>query len=176
MDQQKCRVPHVQGAPNRAKTPDRLDSQMGSYVVHGHGTYGIFWDEQVVKDANFWASNIIEIISELKKTDYEGKQFPSVLYMQADNASDNKNLTMYAVCEILRDTGVFRKVKYSFLPVGHTHEDVDASFGCLSRALHDKPIDHRGTADTLTLDAMEDAWKSNWPIRKLFYAKVKVFQ
>jgi len=172
MDQQKCRVPHVQGAPKWSKDDHRIDSQLGSYVVHGHGTYAVFWDEHIKKDANFWAGNLIEIINEIKVNEYKDKPFPSVLYLQADNASDNKNLSMYAVCEILRDMGVFRKVKYSFLPVGHTHEDVDASFGCLSRALHDKTIDHRGTADTLTVDAMEEAWKNNWPIKKLFFVKV----
>ena len=72
--------------------------------------------------------------------------------MQADNASDNKNLAMYAVCEVLRDLGIFRKVKYSFLPVGHTHEDVDASFGCLSRALR----------------------KTSWGLTKLMFVKVNL--
>ena len=94
--------------------------------------------------------------------------------MQADNASDNKNLAMYAVCELLRDTGVFRKVKYSFLPVGHTHEDVDASFGCLSRALRNKKVDQMGTADTLTLTALESVWKETWGLTKLLFVKVRL--
>ena len=174
MDQQKCRIPHVQQNPGWAKNTSRLDSQIASYIIHGKGTFGIFWDEQISKDGNFWAGNLIEVIREIKETHYKDKKFPEVLYMQADNASDNKNLAMYAVCEVLRDLGIFRKVKYSFLPVGHTHEDVDASFGCLSRALRNKKIDGEGTADTLTLEALESVWKASWGLTKILFVKVNL--
>ena len=174
MDPLKCPIPFIQKDQGFCENKNRLHSQVASFIVHGKGTYGIVWDEQISKDGNFWAGNLIEVIREIKETHYKDKKFPEVLYMQADNASDNKNLAMYAVCEVLRDLGIFRKVKYSFLPVGHTHEDVDASFGCLSRALRNKKIDGEGTADTLTLEALESVWKTSWGLTKLLFVKVNL--
>jgi hypothetical protein len=33
---------------------------------------------------------------------------------------------------------VFEKVKLGFLVVGHTHEDIDGCFGCLSKKLREE--------------------------------------
>ena len=87
-------------------------------------------------------------------------QWPHTLYLQADNASDNKNFVMYALCQLLRDKGIFKKVKLSFLPVGHTHEDVDACFGALSRQL--------ATHDAVTIADVEKIWRTAWPSLKWF--------
>ena len=181
MDQQKCRMPHIQGCPAWAKTDDRISSQIGSFIVHGHGTYGVFWDETMPKDANFWSSILLEIIKDLKETDYKDKEFPEVLYLQADNATDNKNQVLFGICELLRDWKVFRKVKYSWLPVGHTHEDVDASFGALSRRLRynysSKGVEGSSSThgDTLTLKALFEHWRTGWPsLRKVLYVKVRI--
>ncbi len=173
MDQQKCNVPHIQQGPNFAKGPNRIHSQIASFIVHGHGTYSILWDENVRKDADFWASMCISVLDQVKKDHYKDGTLPPVLYLQADNATDNKNLTMYSLCELLRDKGVFRKVKYSFLPVGHTHEDVDASFGCLSRALRDRRKTKDSSSDALTIDDMFQSWKENWrSLKGLYYVQV----
>lgn len=39
----------------------------------------------------------------------------------------------------MRD-GVFEEIEVARLPVGHTHEDIDALFGVLWRALQNKTI------------------------------------
>lgn len=53
-----------------------------------------------------------------------------------DNACrDNKNKYILTFAAILVDMGIFRKVKIGFLPVGHTHEDIDQLFSCISRRL-----------------------------------------
>ena len=105
MDQTKCNCPHIQGSAKWSYEP-RIQSQIGSFVVHGHGTYGVYWDEHVnTKDGNFWATCLLGVIKELKETDYKDKPFPEVLYIQADNASRTIRtwgyLAMYAVCELL---------------------------------------------------------------------------
>jgi len=180
MDQQKCRMPHIQGNPSWAKSDDRLSSQIGSFIVHGHGTYGVFWDETMPKDANFWASCLLEVIKDVKAEFYQDKDLPEVLYLQSDNASDNKNQCIIGLCELLRDFKVFRKVKYSWLPVGHTHEDVDASFGALSRKLRFNYSSKDGGAgsthgDTLTLKALFKHWKEGWhSLKKVLYVKASL--
>lgn len=49
---------------------------------------------------------------------------PPVLYLQMDNASENKNKVVFAFLHHLVLAGVFQKVKVGFLCVGHTHEDI----------------------------------------------------
>ena len=52
---------------------------------------------------------------------------PSTLYLQFDNCSrENKNKYMLAYCHWLISNKVFQSM--SFLPVGHTHEDIDQMF------------------------------------------------
>lgn len=60
----------------------------------------------------------------------KGKKLPPVFYLQADNcAKDNKNKYMLAYLAHLVVIGVFRKIRLSFLLVGHTWTDVDETFG-----------------------------------------------
>jgi hypothetical protein len=178
MDPLKCPIPFVSQGPgvynqyNIGENASRLQSQIASIIVHGKGTYGIVWDEQIAKDGNFWAGNLIEVIKEIKETNYKDQPLPEVLYLQADNASDNKNSAMYAVCELLRETGVFRKVKYSFLPIDDTRENNDACFACLEQAL--KYETFRKNGDTLTFEGLEQVWKGVWRLRKLLFVKVNL--
>ena len=176
MDQTKCNCPHIQNKPKWAQTETCQQSQIGSFVVHGHGTYGVFWDENnVCKDANLWATALVEVLRDLKETEYKDKPFPEVLYVQCDNGPDNKNWTIPAVCELLRDLKIFRKVKLCFLPVGHTHEDVDASFGALSRRLRDYQDPRGMCSDALTFADFEKIWRTGWKgLRTILYVKVGI--
>jgi len=51
-------------------------------------------------------------------------------------ASQNKNVYVFAHCNLLVKKKIFKVVRIFFLPVGHTHEDVDRWFGALSRELN----------------------------------------
>ncbi len=61
---------------------------------------------------------------------------PKQLYVQLDNTGkDNKNRYFMAFCEWLIYHGIFECIHVNFLPVGHTHEDVDRKFSRVSVAL-----------------------------------------
>ena len=65
----------------------------------------------------------------------EGK-LPDVLFIQVDNCSrENKNRYFMSYVECLVSLEVFAEIHVSFLPVGHTHEDIDQCFSCLSKRL-----------------------------------------
>ena len=67
---------------------------------------------------------------------------PPVLHVQLDNCwKDNKSRFVFCFWSLLVARGVFEEVFVSFLLVGHTHEDIDASFGRWSMKLreHDYP-------------------------------------
>lgn len=70
---------------------------------------------------------------------------PRKLYLQLDNTGrQNKSKYLFAYLGWLVQTGQAMEVYVSFLPVGHTHEDIDQLFSRLSEYLrkhdaHDLP-------------------------------------
>lgn len=65
---------------------------------------------------------------------------PSTLYLQFDNCScENKNKYMLAYCHWLVANQVFRSITMSFLPVGHTHEDIDQMFSTFVVGMSHEP-------------------------------------
>jgi hypothetical protein len=53
--------------------------------------------------------------------------------LQVDGGAENANKTVLAYLEWLVVKRVVRKIVYSRLPTGHTHEDIDATFGVIWR-------------------------------------------
>ena len=67
---------------------------------------------------------------------------PPILHVQLDNCwKDNKCRFVKAFWSMLTAKGIFTEVHVSYLLVGHTHDDIDASFGRWSMDLreHDYP-------------------------------------
>lgn len=68
------------------------------------------------------------------------KSLPKKLMIQMDNTSrENKNNTVLRFAGYLVERQLFESVVISFLPVGHTHCDVDQLFSCFSRELKARP-------------------------------------
>jgi hypothetical protein len=51
---------------------------------------------------------------------------------------DNKNHHLLAFLSLLTTQEVFKEVQLGFLVVGHTHENIDGSFGYLSKTLKEQ--------------------------------------
>ncbi|XP_052692810.1 uncharacterized protein LOC128171098 [Crassostrea angulata] len=63
-------------------------------------------------------------------------KIPDTLYLQMDNCpGQNKNRYILGFLCWLVEIGVFKKIKVSFLMVGHTHEDIDQVFSRFSSLL-----------------------------------------
>lgn len=61
---------------------------------------------------------------------------PQIIYVQVDNCTrENKNRYFMAYFEMFVGRGVLMEVQISFLPVGHTHTDIDQSFSCVVNRL-----------------------------------------
>ena len=167
MDAQKCHVPHLH-IPFKSWDGDasrRIKSQFVGAIVHGYGTYMYMYDAEMSKtdlsNSILWAT----IVQELRRRDSLALPLPKVLYVQADNTKDNKNSALYAFAELLVKLRIFDKVKFSFLPVGHTHEDIDACFGAGSHMLH--------RSSAFCINDVFTLWKRGWPSTKTFlYLKV----
>ena len=66
--------------------------------------------------------------------------FPTTLFVQVDGGPENSSKTFYAFMEYLVKEKIFNKIEVTRLPVGHTHEDIDAMFGVLWRHMQSKTI------------------------------------
>ncbi len=60
------------------------------------------------------------------------------LLLQMDNCvKDNKNRHLLVFFSLLTTQEIFEEVQLGFLVVAHTHEDIDESFGYLSKKLNE---------------------------------------
>lgn len=105
------------------------------------------------------ANHIIESLHRVLDAKFhEEGSLPPVMYLQLDNCSrENKNKYLLSYVELLVALGVFKSVEVSFLPVGHTHEDIDQAFSILSR--HLKHTDAHSLTELSR--EMKAAWKQN---------------
>ena len=85
-------------------------------------------------------SRCLDLLPRIERMDFQGhKPLPRKLYLQLDNsAKNNKNKYLMAFFSLLIVRDVFKEIQAGFLLVGHTHEDIDAYFSHLLKALKRK--------------------------------------
>jgi hypothetical protein len=130
MDQKKCTLPHVKRETKSSADLLRMKQKLMGCLVHGYGMYLYLLSPPVAGGGNFSVyalARTLEAVGDQRES-LGRERLPPTLYLQLDNASDNKCKAILAFADYLVATGVFRKVKLCFLLVGHTHEDVDQYF------------------------------------------------
>ena len=137
MDQKKCDMPHTIRSSKSSEKFLKLKQKLLAAMVHGYGTYVYISPTPVGSGANFnievlWRT-LLHVAA--KRVDEGRDPLPPILYLQLDNASDNKSKAVLAFCDAMVTLGVFKKIKIGFLLVGHTHEDIDQYFSVISRHL-----------------------------------------
>ena len=140
MDQAKTNLPHFKRMKKSWSNKWWLKQCLMGVKVHGHRMDHYIANPRVGTGggSNFTIECISRTLRKLSEENYanSGGKLPPKLYMQLDNcAGDNKNYAILAFCNFLVDQGVFEQVEVGFLPVGHTHEDIDQGFSVLSRHL-----------------------------------------
>lgn len=102
------------------------------------GAFNYMVDDAVVGGGNVTAELIWRTLLKLQEL---RQIWAEDLHVQLDNTSkDNKNHTVFGFLAWLVAEGHFVNATISFLPVGHTHEDIDALFGVVVRYLRKFPI------------------------------------
>ena len=122
MDQSKLLVPHFM-VPPKDQT-NFLDTKITGVLVHGKCFDAYVSEPQVRHDTNL---NLTCVHATLTKLLKQGP-LPRTFYLQVDGGSENKNKWMMSYLSLLVEMGIFDVVKMSYLPVGHTHEDIDQAF------------------------------------------------
>ncbi|XP_071143900.1 uncharacterized protein [Mytilus edulis] len=147
MDQQKTFIPNFMHMSKFMSGMWRLRTHLVGTIVHGVGVYGFFDQFQWPHSTNLTLTILVHVFFLLKDS------IPDILYLQMDNcARENKNRYVLAFFTWLVDIGLFKKVKISFLMVGHTHEDIDQVFSRFSVWL--------SKFSTLTMDQLLKAFES----------------
>ena len=84
----------------------------------------------VAKNSNFTIYCVSRLLEKWKK---HFNRFPDEIYIQMDGGPENANQFVLAYLELLLSKGFTKKMFYTRLPTGHTHEDIDAIFGVVWR-------------------------------------------
>jgi hypothetical protein len=130
MDQTKTVLPRMAEETAKMSRADTLQVHVTGVLVHGRGAFVYLTSKRTSSDSNLCVDSIVRTLLKLPAP------LPPVLYIQGDNASgDTKNKYMMGFFALLVQMKVFQKVKFSLLPVGHTHEDIDQMFSRFSVAL-----------------------------------------
>ncbi|XP_077864883.1 uncharacterized protein LOC144350661 [Saccoglossus kowalevskii] len=135
MDQNKTDLPHLIKEDKGTSNLHRLRSHVTGNIVHTGVTSGklpyVYIDfNQVPHDSNLTLNVLLEVLVAAKN------HLAKVLYLQLDNCfRENKNRYVLSFMSLLVELDIFEEVYVNFLPVGHTHENVDQMFSKISTGL-----------------------------------------
>ena len=132
-DQSAYGIPHFREISKTTATAHKMKCHLVGVISHGNQkvfTYTI--TERWPHGSNL----TIEILQRTLTMLEQDSRLPPVLYLQMDNCSrENKNQFVLGFLCWLVARRIFREIQMSFLPVGHTHVDIDQLFSRTSSAL-----------------------------------------
>lgn len=82
----------------------------------------------LVNDSNLAIYTLLSVLE--RRIAADGK-LPETLFIRIDGGSENVNKYVIGMCDLLISRRLVKEIHLSRLPVGHTHEDIDAKFGKL---------------------------------------------
>lgn len=134
MDQNKTDIPHFAQCTKTTSAWQTLPSHLTGVLIHGIGALTFFDHKEFSKDSNMNCTIIVETLKRIKA---KRGVLPKTLYLQvciafaftfcvsckiysfqADNAADNKNRYLFALCCYLVETKIMDKIRINFLMVG----------------------------------------------------------
>jgi len=114
----------------------KVRSKLYAAILHGHFASVFTYATNLTGGSNV-TIEIIHRMLEMYLNDHPGNKLPPTLWVQLDNTcKDNKNRYVFAYAHMLVDCGLFQQVQIHFLPVGHTHCDIDQLFSRISVHLY----------------------------------------
>ena len=124
-DQSSFGLPHFY-----RKTKDtsgiKIPTKLYGVIAHGRGSYAFTVPPNAPTGVNLTVEIVHRVFQHV--LEMEGR-LPKTLTLQLDNTTgQNKNNYLLAFLALLVGWKVFENVYVNFLPVGHTHEDIDQMF------------------------------------------------
>ena len=132
-DQSNYSLPHFY---TRSKENDKgrpYAAKLQGAIAHGVATFAFMVPMNAPAGSNLTIETLHRILLSLFRDG--SRPIPPKLYLQLDNTSgQNKNSYVLAYLQFLAQT-LFQEVELNFLPVGHTHADVDQMFKVFKGAM-----------------------------------------
>lgn len=126
-DQAAYGLPHFIEKDKDSASAQKLPVYLMGALVHGLGCYAFSYINNVKHGTNIVIECLHRIFCHLLTI--KSGRLPRVLFLQVDNTcKQNKNKYMIGYLACMVQWHLFSQVYMSFLPVGHTHEDVDQFF------------------------------------------------
>ena len=139
MDQAKTAVPFANGKRDRTNSCATTQARVIAVVIHNVGTCCYVAPADIPHTVDTTITVLMDAFQFLPKT-ADGRLAPK-LFIQMDNTNaDNKTHVFFAWAASLVETKLFKQIEASFLPVGHTHADVDQKFSNISKYLWANPV------------------------------------
>jgi hypothetical protein len=130
--------PHFKEATKSSSSCFKQKYHLIGALVHGYGPW-IYTMSRYPADSNVTIEVLQRVLTDLSNE--SGGPLPKKLYLQLDNCGrENKNKAVMAYVSWLINRKIFISVEVSFLPVGHTHEDIDQVWSRTSIAMKSKDV------------------------------------
>ena len=125
-NQREHSVPHANEKSHVSDKAWKIQLHLMGVIVHGRGTWAYTCPPHVAQGNNTTIQALWDTICDIFRK--EGR-LPRTLYLQLDNTTKQcKGRYVFGFLGLLVQMGVFDKIIVGFLPVGHTHEDIDQFF------------------------------------------------
>jgi len=114
---------------NQAQNVAQLQQKVQGVLDHGRNKFSMYLCMHSCPSSTNLAIHTFYL--QLEEWRFEKKRYPRKVYWQIDGGSENANTSILAFCEYLVSQTPVEEVVLTRLPVGHTHEDIDARFGTI---------------------------------------------
>jgi hypothetical protein len=129
-DSSSFMLPHLAERSHASDACPKVKMHVLGCIAHGRDTYAFTCPPHIAQGHNITIQVIHEVLLEIKRS--EGR-IPPILHIQLDNTTkQNKGRFLMAYLAYLVQQGVIKEAYCNFLPVGHTHEDIDQFFSRIS--------------------------------------------
>jgi hypothetical protein len=129
-DSSTMQIPHLAERSHASDACPKIKMHILGCIAHGRDTYAFTCPPHIAQGHNITIQVIDRVLLDIKKK--EGA-IPPVLHIQLDNTTkQNKGRYLMAYLAYLVQQGVIKEAYCNFLPVGHTHEDIDQFFSRVS--------------------------------------------
>ena len=154
LDKVKGALPYMKGLKTPSEMGARYECVVNGVHIHGNDVGPLIFvsDAKIPNDGNLTIHLLLKGLEKAKSIfavkaaagEWHGNRqtmLPDNLYLQLDNApATNKNNLVFSFCSLLVERREFAQVYINFMPVGHTHNELDGAFGVLTKQLNLKPV------------------------------------
>lgn len=129
-DSSTYQLPHLAERSHESDACPKIKMHVLGCIVHGRDTYAFTCPPHIAQGHNITIQVLHDVLVNIKRT--EGS-IPPIINIQLDNTTkQNKGRYLMAYLGYLLQQGVTKEAYCNFLPVGHTHEDIDQFFSRVS--------------------------------------------